>query len=94
MWRIIATEVQIGLTPIRYDLPADSRVALTIYDIMGREVYKYTAVEEAGYRQLLWQGKNHSGQAVPSGVYIYRLVAVHSKGGETFIATRKMLLLK
>ena len=61
---------------------------------MGREVYTHAAVEEAGYRSITWQGKDQSGQAVPSGVYIYRLVATPANGEHQFIATRKMLLLK
>ncbi len=81
-------------TTIEYDLPEDSRVRLTIYDLMGKEVYAHSAVQEAGYWQLEWQGKDHSGKAVPSGVYIYRLVAVPSNAGERFVASRKMLLLK
>lgn len=88
-------------TTLRYDLPQASRVQLTIYDVMGREVYTHFAVEEAGYRQLQWRGRDHSGQAVPSGVYIYRLLATPSAGvaastdsGQRFTATRKMLLLK
>ena len=81
-------------TTIRYDLPQDSRVQLIIYDVMGREVYTYTAIEGAGYRQLEWQGIDLSGQAVPSGVYIYRLVATSTANGNHFTASRKMLLLK
>ncbi|MCH8837472.1 MAG: T9SS type A sorting domain-containing protein, partial [Candidatus Marinimicrobia bacterium] len=81
-------------TTIQYGLPQASRVRLTIYDLMGKKVYAHSAVEEAGYWQMKWQGKNHSGQAVPSGVYIYRLVAISTANGSHFTATRKMLLLK
>ncbi len=81
-------------TTLRYDLPEDSRVSLTIYDIMGREVYTHAAIEGAGYRSITWQGRNRAGRALPSGIYLYRLLAVPSNGGETFVATRKMLLLK
>ena len=79
---------------ILYELPQASRVQLTIYDVMGREVFTHAAVEEAGYKQLQWQGKDHSGQAVPSGVYLYRLVAIPAEGGKPYIASRKLLLLK
>ncbi len=81
-------------TTIRYGLPQDSRVQLTIYDIMGREVYTHAAVEEAGYQSVTWRGKDISGKAVPSGIYIYRLRAIPAESGEPYIATRKMLLLK
>lgn len=82
------------ITSIRYDLPQASQVTLTIYDIMGREVYTHAAMEEAGYNSITWQGRSRAGRALPSGIYLYRLVAVPSNGGEGFVATRKMLLLK
>ncbi len=81
-------------TTIRYDLPQASRVRLTIYDIMGRKVYKHGAAEEAGYRQIVWQGTDNSGRPVAAGIYLYRLVASPANGEEPYMATRKMLLLK
>ena len=81
-------------TTLRYDLPQASRVQLTIYDVMGREVNSHAALEEAGYRSVTWQGRDRAGRALPSGIYIYRLLAIPAEGGKPFIATRKMLLLK
>ncbi len=49
---------------------------------------------EPGYRQLVWDGKDQSGQLVPSGIYIYRLVAASVESDQRFTAARKMVLMK
>jgi flagellar hook assembly protein FlgD len=44
--------------------------------------------KDAGVHQITWDGTNHQGSLVASGMYFYRLLA---DGQE---ASRKMLLLK
>ena len=61
---------------------------------MGQEVKAWNLQEPPGYRQVVWDGKDRSDRAVPTGVYIYRLVATPANGGQPFVAGRKMLLLK
>ncbi|MFA6618327.1 MAG: T9SS type A sorting domain-containing protein [Candidatus Neomarinimicrobiota bacterium] len=76
-------------TTISYALPEVSKVNLSIYDLNGRLVRTLVNAEEGpGYKQLIWNGRNDAGDALSSGVYLYRLEA-----GE-FIQTRKMLFLK
>ncbi len=76
-------------TTIRYDLPQASRVRLTIYDVMGRQVRTLLQGEQAaGYRSVVWGGTDDRGQLVSSGVYLYRL-----QTGE-FSLTKKMVLLR
>ena len=76
-------------TTIRYDLPQASRVRLTIYDVMGRAVRTLVQGEQgAGYQSVTWGGSDDRGQAVSSGVYLYRIQA------EGFSETRKMVLLR
>ncbi len=81
-------------TTIRYDLPEASSVSLVIYDIAGREIRSWNLQEQAGYRQLIWDGKNQSGQLVPTGIYIYRLVAASVESDQRFTASRKMVLIR
>ncbi|HUN66320.1 MAG TPA: T9SS type A sorting domain-containing protein, partial [Bacteroidota bacterium] len=58
-------------TTIRYQLPADSRVTLRVYDLLGRVVQTLAeGVQEAGYKQLSWNASNFA-----SGLYFYRLEA-------------------
>ncbi len=63
-------------TAIRFGLPKDERVQLQIIDLLGREVRKLADRDfSAGYHTLVWNGKDNAGNVVPSGVYIYQIVA-------------------
>ncbi len=76
-------------TTIAFSLPQASEVSIVIYDISGSLVR--TLVNDnrpAGNYQVAWNGQNDSGIGVSSGVYIYRLVA------ESFVQTRRMVMLK
>ncbi|HQG45138.1 MAG TPA: endo-1,4-beta-xylanase, partial [bacterium] len=76
-------------TRIRFDIDAPAKVVLKIYDLLGRETA--TLVNEnlnAGGHEAVWDGKSGAGAPVPSGTYLYRLVA----GDRT--VTRKLVLLR
>lgn len=76
-------------TEIRYALPTDERVRLSIYNALGQEVV--TLVDEskpAGYHAVTWNGRDKGGQPVATGLYIYRL-----QTGQ-FTTSRKMTLVK
>jgi hypothetical protein len=76
-------------TQIRYDLPEDALVSITIYDIMGRVVSNLVSSQQnAGYKSIQWNATNDAGKPVSAGVYLYTIEA-----GE-FVRTRKMVLLK
>ena len=76
-------------TQIEFGLPEKKRVRLAIYDILGQEVRLLLDRELSGgtYR-VEWDGKDRSGRAVASGVYLYKLTA-----GDT-VRSKKMVLLK
>ena len=78
------------VTNISYDLPENSLVRLTVFDITGRQIRHLIKSEEQspGFRTVLWDATDNYGQPVSGGVYFYQLHA-----GE-FIETRKMLLIK
>ena len=76
-------------TTISYQLPADSRVTLKIFNMLGQEVA--TVVDEtrpAGYHQEVWDGSR-----ISTGVYVYALVAADAQGNRQ-VGRKKMLLLK
>jgi hypothetical protein len=76
-------------TQIRYDLPGDARVSITIYDLMGRSIKSLVRSNQtAGYHSVRWDGTSDIGKGVSAGLYFYTIVA-----GE-FRQTKKMLLLK
>ena len=77
------------VTTLRYDLPEDALVNITIYDIMGRIVNNLVSNQQnAGYKSIQWNATNDAGQPVSAGLYFYTIEA-----GE-FRQTRKMVLLK
>ena len=77
------------VTTIRYDVPEWSQVRLTVFDLLGKEVKTLVdGTQPAGFHRVTWDGRNHVGQEVATGVYIYQL-----KTGE-FVATKRLILLK
>jgi hypothetical protein len=76
-------------TTIAYTLPVKSSVALSVYDITGREVANLLEGEmDAGYHTLRWDGKDNTGNSVSAGVYFYRLQS------SDFTQTRKLVVLR
>jgi hypothetical protein len=81
-------------TQIRYGLPQQSRVSITVYDVNGRVVTKlFQGDQKAGLYDIQWDGRNQRGDVVSTGIYFYKLEAVGSDGN-SFVQTRKMLMLK
>ena len=77
------------ITTLRYDLPVDAKVNITIYDLMGRSIRSLVNSQQtAGYRSIQWNATNNLGEPVSAGMYIYMIQA-----GE-FRQVRKMVLLK
>ncbi|MFH2056190.1 MAG: T9SS type A sorting domain-containing protein, partial [bacterium] len=76
-------------TNISFTLPKSGRVNLEVFNLLGQRVATLLDQElPAGNHQARWAGIDDRGQAVASGLYLYRLQA------EDFSAVRKMLLLK
>ena len=77
------------VTTLRYDLPEDGLVNITIYDMMGRVVKTLVNSSQiAGYKSIQWNATNDGNELVSAGLYLYTIQA-----GE-FRQTRKMVLLK
>ncbi len=77
------------MTTIRFAIPQAENVQLDILNIIGQRVR--TLVDEvrpAGTHEVQWDGRDNNGNAVSSGVYLYRI-----KAGE-FTETKKMVLMK
>jgi len=76
-------------TRIIYELYAAGEVKLAIYNILGEEVKTlFSGHKSMGRHEALWNGKDHAGKSMTSGIYYYTL-----KSSE-FKETRKMLLVK
>jgi hypothetical protein len=58
-------------TQIKYDLPQDALVTISIYDLMGRSIKSLVNTNQpAGYRSVRWDATNNYGEAVSAGMYI------------------------
>jgi hypothetical protein len=76
-------------TILRYEIPEDSFVDVTIYDMLGKVVTNLVkANQSSGYKSIQWDATDNQGQPVSAGVYLYTIEA-----GE-FMQTKKMILLK
>ncbi len=76
-------------TTIRFALPGQSAVVLSIYDALGQQVRVLVdGVRAAGSYAAVWDGRDAMGRSVSSGVYFYEL-----RAGD-FRQLRRMLLLK
>ena len=77
-------------TAIHFDLPATSRVTARIYDGTGR--YVRTLLDNAaitsGETRVIWDGMDDYARSLPSGVYLYEIIA------DQYSATGKMTLLR
>ncbi|MCK5050965.1 MAG: T9SS type A sorting domain-containing protein [Candidatus Cloacimonetes bacterium] len=76
-------------TTISYSLNTNSKLILEIYNIKGQKVKTLiNDFVEAGYHEIIWDGKDKKNKSVASGIYFYRLVT------DSYQKTKKMLLLK
>ncbi|HAX48742.1 MAG TPA: M12 family metallo-peptidase [Ignavibacteria bacterium] len=76
-------------TKIRFGLPANADVKISVFDMLGREVdVLVNSKLEAGEYLADWNAVNFS-----SGIYIYRIEARDIRGN-SFTETRKMVLVK
>lgn len=61
-------------TAIRYFLPAQQPVKLTLYDLLGRPLRRLVREEQPpGWYQVEWDGRDDQGRPAATGVYLYRL---------------------
>ncbi|MBX2991596.1 MAG: choice-of-anchor D domain-containing protein [Bacteroidetes bacterium] len=82
-------------TTIKFGLPTESRVKLTVYNLLGQEIITIAdEVRNAGYFLATWDGTNKSGSKVSSGIYFYRMEATSTGDNQNFTSLKKMILLK
>ena len=64
------------VTTLRYDLPENNLVNITIYDMMGRQVKNLVnQTQDAGYKSVIWDATNDYGKPVSAGIYLYQIQA-------------------
>ncbi len=76
-------------TTIAFDVKAKAPVIIEIYNPKGQLIRTLVnEIKDKGHHQIVWNGKDNSGNSVASGVYQYRMQAGEYK------AVRRMMLLK
>ena len=77
------------ITTLRYDLPEDAFVRITVYDMLGKVVSNLLNTNQSsGNKSVQWNATNNQGQPVSTGLYLYTIEV-----GD-FRQTKKMVLLK
>jgi hypothetical protein len=78
-----------SMTTLRYALPKNEQVRLSVFDASGRVVKTLVhAQKEAGYHTVRWDGRDGSGCDLPNGIYFYKL-----ETGD-FTEMKKMVLIR
>jgi tetratricopeptide (TPR) repeat protein len=76
-------------THIQFTLPEEGQVTAAIYNSMGQEVTTLLHEKLAqGKHSIQWNGKDHNGRPVVSGVYFYQIRF------QDQLLARKMLLIR
>ncbi|HEX9614409.1 MAG TPA: T9SS type A sorting domain-containing protein [Bacteroidota bacterium] len=76
-------------TTVGFQLAAESKVRLSVYDLLGREIAVVTEdIKKAGYHEETLNGSSWS-----SGMYIVRLIAQRQNGSD-YVAQKVMTVVK
>jgi len=84
-------------TKIRYELPADSGVKVSIYNLRGQKIITlFKGEQKAGRHEIIWDGRSGGRAQLASGVYFVRMEAnaLSKDLGQGFVRVRKMVLAK
>ncbi len=82
-------------TQIRFDLSEASHVALTVFDVLGRNIAELASgFYGPGYHSATWETVGKAGEPASSGVYFARLSVTDVSGRLVFVGTNKLLLMK
>ncbi|KAA3662771.1 MAG: hypothetical protein DWQ10_01650 [Calditrichaeota bacterium] len=74
---------------IGFHIPKDGEVILHIYNTCGQNIRTLVKQKlEAGYHNVVWDGRDNFGKAVSTETFFYKLQT------ETFSQVRKMSLLR
>ena len=76
-------------TMISFSLPHGGPVELAVYNMAGQRVVTLVdGILHAGSHEVVWNGRDDDGNAMASGVYLYRLQAAAS------VQVKSLLLIR
>ena len=77
------------ITYIHYSVPNYNFINIDIMNISGQIIKKIVqSSHQPGNYEIMWDGTNHYGISVPSGIYFYKMDA------DEFVSVKKLVLLK
>ncbi|HOI29514.1 MAG TPA: T9SS type A sorting domain-containing protein [Melioribacteraceae bacterium] len=78
------------ITSIKYALPVESSVRISIYNILGENLITLIdGIQPSGNYKVSWDASK-----ISSGIYFYRIAAIPLNGRNSFTEVKKMILLK
>lgn len=81
-------------TDIGFQVPNNTEIRLTVHNVTGQQVrVLLERTMKAGTYHVQWDGKDESGNAVGTGLYLYRMVA-RSASNTSVVLVRKMVLVQ
>ena len=83
-------------TVLRFELPVPRATArLTVFDARGRERARFLDGEAvAGTGELVWDGADSNGEALPTGLYVLLLEAIDAPRGVLVTARAAVALIR
>tara|TARA_X000000950_G_scaffold119643_1_gene149935 strand:- start:998 stop:2644 length:1647 start_codon:yes stop_codon:yes gene_type:complete len=76
-------------TSIQYELLTDSKLNITIFDMLGNVVDElYDGFQTSGNKSIKWDARNSSGELVSAGIYFYKIQVGNSS------QVKRMIFLK
>jgi len=81
-------------TVIRFALPTESHVSLSIYNLLGEKVAELlNEFRNSGTYEVKWNGLNSAGKQMSSGIYFYELRGIDETGIEKS-EIKKMVMMR
>jgi len=77
-----------GVTTFSTSSPAGGSARVEVYDVSGRRVFASDVALQAGWQGVSFDGRDHAGRALPSGVYFYRLQSGGVAETQKFVIAR------
>jgi hypothetical protein len=83
-------------TTIKFAAPSESNIKIKIFNLLGQEIKTlFSGIKNAGWFEVVWDGRNNFGTQVASGIYIYYMEAKSNIETEAvFNYSKKLVLIR
>jgi flagellar hook assembly protein FlgD len=75
-------------TNFNISLKKEDIISIEIYNVLGQKVFQKKQAFDQGFHTITWNGKNEFGIALPSGMYLSRIIS------RTQTVSDKLVLLR